>query len=241
MEGYINGYRRVFFQGSTDHRGVPGAPGRVVTLQHAPGMRCWGAAYLLAGDYEQQKKTLAVIFPSCSHAELHARPCLLSHALHLYHNAVYHSGSCIPSVMPLYTGPVISAGQANAQCCHGCVMHAQYLEWREKQYDVRERVDVFCAASSSEPVVRGALVYIASEDRTRNLNYLGTAPREAIAQQIAFAVGPSGPNHEYLSNLAAAMQQVRMQWLAHALYLQRLCHACKKTLQGMLLLRVFGV
>ncbi|PRQ26526.1 putative glutathione-specific gamma-glutamylcyclotransferase, gamma-glutamyl cyclotransferase [Rosa chinensis] len=52
--GFIKDYRRVFYQGSTDHRGTPEFPGRTVTLEPAEGEVCWGAAYKISKKEDQE-------------------------------------------------------------------------------------------------------------------------------------------------------------------------------------------
>jgi cation transport protein ChaC len=81
------------------------------------------------------------------------------------------------------------------------------LEIREKQYDKRVQIDLFDASDAL--IIQNALTYIATPDPA-NWNWLGE-PRGGLpesAMQIATAIGPSGPNSEYLFNLCDAMRGI---------------------------------
>jgi cation transport regulator ChaC len=132
---FVEGYKRRFWQGSVDHRGVPERPGRVVTLlPHAPS-RCWGAAFRLTA--QQAEGVLA------------------------------------------------------------------QLDHREK--GGYRRLQQAVHAAEGEPPFARALVYVATPD---NRNYLGCAPLRDIAAQVIDAEGPSGPNREYVLELARSLRQM---------------------------------
>jgi glutathione-specific gamma-glutamylcyclotransferase len=55
----IFGYKRVFYQGSPDHRGTPQHPGRVVTLKRAEESSCEGLAFQI--DLEEEQRIMAAM------------------------------------------------------------------------------------------------------------------------------------------------------------------------------------
>jgi cation transport regulator ChaC len=138
--GFIKGYRRVFHQASTDHRGTREYPGRTVTLERHEGEVTWGAAYRVSGKDEEQ-------------------------------------------------------------------LVLSYLEMREFEYDERAFVDFYTEDPPCTQAI-SVLVYIGSSNKSKNQYYLGPAPLEDMASQIAKAVGPAGPNYEYLFRLEESLYQI---------------------------------
>lgn len=76
-----------------------------------------------------------------------------------------------------------------------------HLDFREKNGYLRVTTSIHFAGSGQ---TRG-LIYIAGED---NEAFLGPTSEIDIARQIARATGPSGPNRDYLLELATALRRL---------------------------------
>ncbi|GAB3445492.1 gamma-glutamylcyclotransferase [Massilia solisilvae] len=103
-------------------------------------------------------------------------------------------------------GRVVTLVPDPGQVCHGMAYlvtpeEFAHLDHREKNGYLRLATEIaFEGAGSVE-----GLVYIATHE---NAAYLGPASERDIARQIAASRGPSGPNSEYLLELAQALREL---------------------------------
>lgn len=103
-------------------------------------------------------------------------------------------------------GRVVTLVPDECATCHGMAYlvtpeEFAHLDHREKNGYLRLATDITFEDGS----VREGIVYIAAMD---NAAYLGPASELDIARQIAAARGPSGPNSEYLLQLAQALREL---------------------------------
>lgn len=111
-------------------------------------------------------------------------------------------------------GRVATLIRAQGAVCHGMAYRITPdvlapLDVREKNGYLREKVPLTFLgergeAQEGKTQIEG-LIYLATED---NPAFLGDAPLEDIAYQIAHAHGPSGSNKAYLLNLAQALREL---------------------------------
>lgn len=110
---------------------------------------------------------------------------------------------------PEAPGRVVTLMRQPGATCHGMAYRITPevlgpLDVREKNGYLRE-VTRLHFDDATPPASAEGLVYLATED---NAAFLGDATLDAIAEQIAVAHGPSGPNRDYLVNLAQALREL---------------------------------
>jgi cation transport regulator ChaC len=81
----------------------------------------------------------------------------------------------------------------------------KYLERRECEYDKKIAVSFYKEGDCFSRTITGVLVFVSTPNRNINKYYLGPAPFDQMAKQIATANGPCGNNREYLFSLEKAL------------------------------------
>jgi glutathione-specific gamma-glutamylcyclotransferase len=103
-------------------------------------------------------------------------------------------------------GRVVTLVAEEDAICHGMAYlvtpeEFAHLDHREKNGYLRLATDIHFGDGGSTL----GLVYIATQE---NAAFLGPASERDIARQIAASAGPSGPNSEYLLELAKALREL---------------------------------
>jgi len=194
----LRGWSRRFWQWSTDHRGEPWRPGRVVTLAPAPGESCWGVAYRvdevtadrILADLDVRERGGYVRME----IEIELAVCRTCEAQAEQDRQTGRGGGRMePAAKPARTLAALDAVE---------------LDGSERSAPGLEQAS---GASPADPAPVERARAVTFQAWPGNRNYAGPAPLHEIAGQVLASTGPSGTNADYVRDLDAALRSLGVE------------------------------
>lgn len=195
VSGYLKGFIRRFWQSSSDHRGTPESPGRVVTLIPLQDLKDNDKFHNSLHLYELggRESGLGDVTPRDIQDIAHKVNELDEDDLRVWGVAYYIEPENVPKVKEY-----LDVREQDGYSTHRVPFHIVEFE------DDHEILQLVPKNEAGDSYIE-SMIYIGTID---NESFIGPESIDETAGVISKSRGPSGPNIEYLVNLNNAIRQL---------------------------------
>ncbi|KAM9922103.1 hypothetical protein OXX59_006062 [Metschnikowia pulcherrima] len=209
VSGTLQGYIRRFWQSSSDHRGTPESPGRVVTLISLDDLKKHDKFEGSVHSYELRELDGKTVL----HESAQDVGNLTDHDVKVWGVAYYIEPQNVHEVKQY-----LDIREQDGYTLHTVKFHVHSIPVNDE--NAKEIIDALPRAEDGHLYIESS-VYIGTID---NPSFVGPESIEKTAKIIKSSRGPSGDNYSYLHNLTASVRDLQPDPEFTDSYLEALTH-----------------